>query len=86
VHEIDLQRIHCNWQVHDDSKTMRLHRLQRDGLARTVGEWIIPSKRMTRGRRRINPDKTDHHVCLSGARGTRRAVVGAVSDGKKRRI
>ncbi|WP_056441068.1 integrase arm-type DNA-binding domain-containing protein [Massilia sp. Root335] len=29
------------------------------------GEWIIPWKRMKRGQRRINPDKTDHHVCLS---------------------
>lgn len=29
------------------------------------GEWIIPWKRMKRGKRRINPDKTDHHVCLS---------------------
>ena len=28
-------------------------------------EWIIPWKRMKRGKRRINPDKTDHHVCLS---------------------
>lgn len=29
------------------------------------GEWVIPWKRMKRGKRRINPDKTDHHVCLS---------------------
>ena len=29
------------------------------------GEWIIPWKRMKRGKRRINPDKTDHRVCLS---------------------
>jgi integrase len=29
------------------------------------GEWIIPWRRMKRGRRRINPDKNDHHVCLS---------------------
>lgn len=29
------------------------------------GEWIIPWKRMKRGKRRINPDKIDHHVCLS---------------------
>lgn len=28
------------------------------------GEWIIPWQRMRRGKRRINPDKTDHHVCL----------------------
>lgn len=29
------------------------------------GEWIIPWRRMKRGKRRINPDKNDHHVCLS---------------------
>lgn len=29
------------------------------------GEWVIPWRRMKRGKRRINPDKTDHHVCLS---------------------
>ena len=28
------------------------------------GIWIIPWQRMKRGKRRINPDKTDHHVCL----------------------
>jgi integrase len=28
------------------------------------GEWIIPWQRMKRGKRRIKPDKTDHHVCL----------------------
>jgi len=28
------------------------------------GEWVIPWRRMKRGKRRINPDKTDHHVCL----------------------
>jgi integrase len=30
-----------------------------------AGEWVIPWRRMKRGKRRINPDKTDHHVCLS---------------------
>ena len=28
-------------------------------------EWIIPWRRMKRGKRRVNPDRTDHHVCLS---------------------
>lgn len=28
------------------------------------GEWVIPWQRMKRGKRRISPDKTDHHVCL----------------------
>lgn len=28
------------------------------------GEWVIPWRRMKRGKRRINPDKTDHYVCL----------------------
>ena len=29
------------------------------------GEWIIPWNRMKRGKLAMNPDKTDHHVCLS---------------------
>lgn len=29
------------------------------------GEWIIPWQRMKRGKLTINPDTTDHHVCLS---------------------
>jgi integrase len=29
------------------------------------GEWIIPWHRMKRGKLAINPDKTDHHVCMS---------------------
>ncbi|WP_136418254.1 integrase arm-type DNA-binding domain-containing protein [Herbaspirillum sp. ST 5-3] len=29
------------------------------------GEWIIPWQRMKRGRLAVNPDKTNHHVCLS---------------------
>ncbi|MBY0241288.1 MAG: integrase arm-type DNA-binding domain-containing protein [Burkholderiaceae bacterium] len=29
------------------------------------GEWIIPWQRMKRGKRKLNPDRTDHHVCLS---------------------
>jgi integrase len=29
------------------------------------GEWIIPWQRMKRGKRKVNPDRTDHHVCLS---------------------
>jgi len=28
------------------------------------GEWVIPWRRTKRGKRRINPDRTDHHVCL----------------------
>jgi integrase len=28
------------------------------------GEWVIPWQRMKRGKRRVNPEKTDHHVCL----------------------
>ncbi|MCG2585981.1 integrase arm-type DNA-binding domain-containing protein [Massilia sp. TS11] len=30
-----------------------------------AGEWIIPWQRMKRGKLTVNPDKTDHHVCLS---------------------
>lgn len=29
------------------------------------GNWIIPWQRMKRGKLTVNPDKTDHHVCLS---------------------
>jgi integrase len=29
------------------------------------GEWIIPWQRMKRGRLTVNPDMTNHHVCLS---------------------
>jgi integrase len=29
------------------------------------GEWVIPWRRMKRGKLTVNPDKTDHHVCLS---------------------
>ena len=29
------------------------------------GEWIIPWQRMKRGKLTINPDMTNHHVCLS---------------------
>ena len=29
------------------------------------GEWIIPWNRMKRGKLAVNPDTTDHHVCLS---------------------
>lgn len=28
------------------------------------GQWVIPWHRMKRGKRRIKPDKTNHHVCL----------------------
>lgn len=31
------------------------------------GVWIIPWQRMKRGKLTVNPDKTDHHVCLSVA-------------------
>lgn len=30
-----------------------------------TGEWIIPWQRMKRGKLTVNPDKTNHHVCLS---------------------
>lgn len=30
-----------------------------------AGEWVVPWQRMKRGKLRVNPDKTDHHVCLS---------------------
>lgn len=30
-----------------------------------TGEWVIPWHRMKRGKLTINPDMTDHHVCLS---------------------
>lgn len=29
------------------------------------GEWIIPWQRMKRGKLMVNPDMTNHHVCLS---------------------
>lgn len=29
------------------------------------GEWIIPWRRMKRGKLMVNPDMTNHHVCLS---------------------
>ncbi|RJG02520.1 tyrosine-type recombinase/integrase [Noviherbaspirillum sedimenti] len=29
------------------------------------GEWIIPWQRMKRGKLTVNPDETNHHVCLS---------------------
>jgi integrase len=28
-------------------------------------EWVIPWQRMKRGKLTVNPDTTDHHVCLS---------------------
>ncbi|MBI3283413.1 MAG: integrase arm-type DNA-binding domain-containing protein [Burkholderiales bacterium] len=30
-----------------------------------TGEWVIPWQRMKRGKLTMNPDQTDHHVCLS---------------------
>jgi integrase len=30
-----------------------------------TGEWVIPWQRMKRGKLVVNPDTTDHHVCLS---------------------
>jgi integrase len=30
-----------------------------------TGEWVIPWQRMKRGKLTMNPDTTDHHVCLS---------------------
>lgn len=30
-----------------------------------TGDWVIPWQRMKRGKLTVNPDKTDHHVCLS---------------------
>ncbi|WAW10406.1 integrase arm-type DNA-binding domain-containing protein [Oxalobacter vibrioformis] len=30
-----------------------------------TGEWVIPWNRMKRGKLAMNPDKTDHHVCMS---------------------
>lgn len=29
-----------------------------------TGEWVIPWQRMKRGKLTVNPDQTDHHVCL----------------------
>ena len=31
-----------------------------------AGEWVIPWQRMKRGKLTVNPDMTNHHVCLSG--------------------
>jgi integrase len=33
-----------------------------------TGEWIIPWHRMKMGRRALNPDRTDHHVCVCQGR------------------
>lgn len=30
-----------------------------------AGEWVIPWQRMKRGKLTVNPDMTNHHVCLS---------------------
>ena len=30
-----------------------------------AGQWVIPWQRMKRGKLTVNPDKTDHHVCMS---------------------
>lgn len=30
-----------------------------------TGEWVIPWQRMKRGKLTVNPDTTNHHVCLS---------------------
>jgi len=30
-----------------------------------AGQWVIPWQRMKRGKLTVNPDKTNHHVCLS---------------------
>ncbi|MDY7579446.1 integrase arm-type DNA-binding domain-containing protein [Herbaspirillum sp. RTI4] len=30
-----------------------------------AGEWVIPWQRMKRGKLTVNPDKANHHVCLS---------------------
>jgi integrase len=30
-----------------------------------TGSWVIPWQRMKRGKLTVNPDKTNHHVCLS---------------------
>ena len=30
-----------------------------------AGEWVIPWHRMKRGKLTVNPDKTDHNVCMS---------------------
>lgn len=59
------------------------------------GEWVIPWRRMKRGRRRIKPNKTDHYVCMlnggvhgrtaDGRRTTTRAVTGIDQDLKVNR-
>ena len=36
-----------------------------DEINLETGEWIIPWQRMKRGKLTIEPDKTNHHVCLS---------------------
>jgi integrase len=36
-----------------------------DEIKLDAGEWIIPWQRMKRGKLTVNPDKTNHHVCLS---------------------
>lgn len=30
-----------------------------------AGQWVVPWQRMKRGKLTVNPDKTEHHVCLS---------------------
>ena len=47
------------------------------------GEWIIPWQRMKRGKLVVNPDTTNHHVCLSRQALTLLRELHAITGGSK---
>ncbi|MFC5462588.1 tyrosine-type recombinase/integrase [Massilia niabensis] len=47
------------------------------------GEWIIPWQRMKRGKLTVNPDTTNHHVCLSRQAFTLLRELHAITGGSK---
>lgn len=47
------------------------------------GEWIIPWQRMKRGKLTVNPDTTNHHVCLSLQAFTLLRELHAITGGSK---
>ena len=47
------------------------------------GEWIIPWQRMKRGKLTVNPDMTNHHVCLSRQALALLRELHAITGGRK---
>jgi integrase len=47
------------------------------------GEWIIPWQRMKRGKLTVNPDMTNHHVCLSRQAMALLRELHAITGGRK---